>query len=135
MPPPRVTELVIPRDGGRSISDTGLARSRQRDWRQAQSCCFRAGRSRVQRGGLLMDYRRQLDLDGEIAIVTGGARGIGFESAKALGSCGAHVVLLDLDQAALDAAAASLAEAGITGVSTRQLDVTDPSAVEATATD
>jgi NAD(P)-dependent dehydrogenase (short-subunit alcohol dehydrogenase family) len=82
-----------------------------------------------------MDYRRQLDLDGEIAIVTGGARGIGFESAKALGSCGAHVVLLDLDQAALDAAAASLAEAGITGVSTRQLDVTDPSAVEAAATE
>jgi NAD(P)-dependent dehydrogenase (short-subunit alcohol dehydrogenase family) len=82
-----------------------------------------------------MDYRRQLDLDGEIAIVTGGARGIGFESAKALGSCGANVVLVDLDQAALDAAAGLLTEAGITRVSTRQIDVTDPSAVEAAATD
>ncbi|PTE11000.1 SDR family NAD(P)-dependent oxidoreductase [Mesorhizobium helmanticense] len=82
-----------------------------------------------------MDYRRQLDLDGEIAVVTGGARGIGFEAAKALGSCGAHVVLIDLDQGVLDAAVAALADAGVTSVSTRPLDVTDPDALEAAATD
>ncbi|PDQ21270.1 3-oxoacyl-ACP reductase [Mesorhizobium sanjuanii] len=82
-----------------------------------------------------MDYRRQLDLDGEVAVVTGGARGIGFEAAKALGSCGAHVVLIDLDQGVLDAAVAALADASVTSVSTRPLDVTDPDALEAAATD
>lgn len=82
-----------------------------------------------------MDYRRQLDLDGEVAVVTGGARGIGFEAAKALGSCGAHVVLIDLDQGALDAAVAALSDVGVTSVSTRPLDVTDPDALEAAATD
>ncbi|TIO09989.1 SDR family oxidoreductase [Mesorhizobium sp.] len=82
-----------------------------------------------------MDYRRQLDLDGEVAVVTGGAGGIGFEAARALGSCGAHVVLIDLDQGALDAAVVALSDAGVTGVSTRHLDVTDPTAMEAAATD
>lgn len=82
-----------------------------------------------------MDYRRQLDLDGEVAVVTGGARGIGFEAAKALGSCGAHVVLIDLDQGVLDAAVAALSDVGVTSVSTRPLDVTDPDALEAAATD
>ncbi|GLS41087.1 3-oxoacyl-ACP reductase [Mesorhizobium tianshanense] len=82
-----------------------------------------------------MDYRRQRDLDGEVAVVTGGGRGIGFEAARALGSCGAHVVLIDLDKGALDAAVVALSDAGLTDVSTRQLDVTDPSAMEAAATD
>jgi NAD(P)-dependent dehydrogenase (short-subunit alcohol dehydrogenase family) len=80
-----------------------------------------------------MDYKNQLNLEGEVAVITGGARGIGLEAAKALGSCGARIVLLDLDAAALDAAAQSLRAAGVAQVATRQLDVTDPSAVEAAA--
>ena len=81
----------------------------------------------------MMDYRNQLNLEGEVAVITGGGRGIGLEAAKALGSCGARIVLLDLDAAALDAAAQSLRAAGVAQVATRQLDVTDPSAVEAAA--
>ncbi|RUU94430.1 3-oxoacyl-ACP reductase, partial [Mesorhizobium sp. M7A.T.Ca.TU.009.01.3.1] len=41
-----------------------------------------------------MDYRSQFDLTGEVAVVTGGASGIGLEAAKALGTCGARIVLL-----------------------------------------
>jgi NAD(P)-dependent dehydrogenase (short-subunit alcohol dehydrogenase family) len=80
-----------------------------------------------------MDYRNQLNLEGEVAVITGGGRGIGLEAAKALGSCGARIVLLDLDAAALDAAGQSLLAAGVAQVATRQLDVTDPSAMEAAA--
>ncbi len=36
-------------------------------------------------------------LDGRIAVVTGGARGIGFESARALREHGAQVVIVDLN--------------------------------------
>jgi len=43
-----------------------------------------------------MDYRTAFDLTGSVAVVTGGSRGIGFESAVALGSCGAKVVLVRL---------------------------------------
>lgn len=81
----------------------------------------------------MMDYKNQLNLEGEVAVITGGARGIGLEAAKALGSCGARIVLLDLDAAALDAAGQSLHAAGVAQVATRQLDVTDPSAMEAAA--
>ncbi|WP_281058939.1 MULTISPECIES: hypothetical protein [unclassified Mesorhizobium] len=38
-----------------------------------------------------MDYGSQFDLAGEVAVVTGGANGIGFEAARALGNCGARV--------------------------------------------
>jgi NAD(P)-dependent dehydrogenase (short-subunit alcohol dehydrogenase family) len=45
-----------------------------------------------------MDYRNAFDLTGSVAVVTGGSSGIGFESAVALGSCGAKVVLaLDIE--------------------------------------
>ena len=40
-----------------------------------------------------MDYRKAFDLTGSVAVVTGGPRGIGVESAVALGPCGAKVVL------------------------------------------
>lgn len=46
-------------------------------------------------------------LDGQVAIVTGGARGIGFGIASVLRAEGASVVLADLDEAAAIAAAAS----------------------------
>jgi NAD(P)-dependent dehydrogenase (short-subunit alcohol dehydrogenase family) len=35
-----------------------------------------------------MDYRNAFDLTGSVAIVAGGSRGIGFESAVALGRLG-----------------------------------------------
>ena len=48
----------------------------------------------------------------EVAVVTGGARGIGFGIATALAGAGHDVALLDIDAAAAQAAAASLGTAG-----------------------
>jgi NAD(P)-dependent dehydrogenase (short-subunit alcohol dehydrogenase family) len=48
------------------------------------------------------------DLTGRVALVTGGARGIGFETAKALRARGAQVAIADLDKATIESAAASL---------------------------
>jgi 3-oxoacyl-[acyl-carrier protein] reductase len=50
----------------------------------------------------------QIDLKGRIAIVTGGARGIGLATAERMVASGASVVLWDVDQAALDDAVAKL---------------------------
>ena len=82
-----------------------------------------------------MDYRSQFDLAGEVAVITGGASGIGFEAARALGSCGARIVLLDMNAAAVEAAAQALISAGVENAVHRTLDVTDPVAVEAMATE
>lgn len=35
----------------------------------------------------------KLNMEGKVAIVTGGNAGLGFEVCKALVSCGAHVIL------------------------------------------
>ena len=75
-----------------------------------------------------MDYRNAFDVTGSVAVITGGGRGIGFESAAALGSCGAKIVLAGRDLSALDAAVGRLAETGIDAAGV-VLDVTDPIAV------
>src|SRR3954454_20525614 len=48
------------------------------------------------------------DLNGRVALVTGGARGIGFETARALRARGAHVAIADLDKASVERAASEL---------------------------
>jgi NAD(P)-dependent dehydrogenase (short-subunit alcohol dehydrogenase family) len=75
-----------------------------------------------------MDYRKALDMTGSVAVITGGSRGIGYESAAALGACGAKVVLASRDRSVLDGAVKRLTEAGVDASGT-VLDVTDPTAV------
>ncbi|MBA3328737.1 MAG: SDR family NAD(P)-dependent oxidoreductase, partial [Solirubrobacterales bacterium] len=48
------------------------------------------------------------DLSGKVALVTGGARGIGLATARALLARGATVVIVDLDRSAAESAAAQL---------------------------
>ena len=53
----------------------------------------------------------RIDLDGQHAIVTGGAQGLGFAMAKRFVASGATVTLWDMDAERLDAAKADLGEA------------------------
>jgi galactitol 2-dehydrogenase (L-tagatose-forming) len=78
--------------------------------------------------GKALDYRNVFDLAGSVAVISGGSRGIGYESAAALGSCGAKVVLASRDQNALNAAVKRLVEAGI-DAACAVVDVTDAIAV------
>ena len=55
-----------------------------------------------------MSYSPLTPLDDRVAIVTGGARGIGLESAKALKENGAKVVIVDLNAEAGEKAAKDL---------------------------
>ncbi len=75
-----------------------------------------------------MDYRNTFDLTGSVAVISGGSRGIGYESALALGSCGSKVILASRDRSALNTAVKRLAETGIDAACT-VVDVTNPTAV------
>ena len=71
-----------------------------------------------------------LDCKDRIAIITGGAAGIGFALAQRLALSGARLSLWDCDPAALAKAGAAL---GGTAVDTRVVDVADFASVEAAA--
>jgi 3-oxoacyl-[acyl-carrier protein] reductase len=68
-----------------------------------------------------------IDLKGRTAVVTGGARGIGFATAQKLLASGAAVALWDIDQAALSKAAAALKDGG--RVYTGVVDVTNEASI------
>lgn len=66
-------------------------------------------------------------LQGKCALITGAARGIGLEFARAYLAEGAEVVLADINEAAVTAAARSLGK----GAHAVQMDVTDQASIEA----
>jgi NAD(P)-dependent dehydrogenase (short-subunit alcohol dehydrogenase family) len=68
-------------------------------------------------------------LDRKIAVVTGGARGIGRAAAAALAEAGAAVAILDRDGAAAEASARAIVGNG-PAVSAHAADVTDEEALE-----
>jgi NAD(P)-dependent dehydrogenase (short-subunit alcohol dehydrogenase family) len=67
------------------------------------------------------------ELSGKVALVTGGARGIGFATARALIARGASVVIVDLDGEATASAAAQLHDTRALGLAG---DVTDRGAMQ-----
>lgn len=79
-------------------------------------------------------YLKKYDLSGRVAVITGGGRGIGFESAKALAECGAHVVIAERDLATGPKAVADLAALGHSAEFV-ELDVTRPADVTKVADD
>ena len=69
---------------------------------------------------------RHFDLEGQVAVVTGGARGIGLACARRLAGAGARVAVVDREGAA--PAAEGLAEEGLSALGL-QVDVTDEASV------
>ncbi len=74
----------------------------------------------------------QIDLNGRVAVVTGGAQGIGLAISERLLASGAKVVIWDIDGSKLDAAIAALSPLGALGaVSGQVVELTDDPAVAA----
>ena len=70
-----------------------------------------------------------LDLNGRTAVITGGARGIGYGAAERMLRSGASVCLWDVDAAKLDEARRTLADKG--EVRTETVELTDEASVVA----
>jgi NAD(P)-dependent dehydrogenase (short-subunit alcohol dehydrogenase family) len=76
--------------------------------------------------------RRLISLEGRVAVVTGGAKGLGLGAARRLAEAGADILVADLDEETGEQAALSLAEHGGKALF-RKVDVRDPAGVEAVA--
>ena len=79
-------------------------------------------------------YLDKFKLTDRVAVITGGASGIGYSTAEALAEAGARVIITDRDPTALAQACAKLAESGheARGV---EMDVTDSARVTQAATE
>ena len=72
-----------------------------------------------------------IDLNGRVAVVTGGARGIGYAAAERFLSSGAKVAIWDIDAERAKASAGQLSALGT--VSAHRVELTDEAAVQAAA--
>jgi NAD(P)-dependent dehydrogenase (short-subunit alcohol dehydrogenase family) len=73
-------------------------------------------------------YISRLSLNGRVALVTGGGRGIGLAAAKMMAEAGATVILSDRDTDVLMAGVREMADSGHRALGVA-LDVTDPAMV------
>jgi NAD(P)-dependent dehydrogenase (short-subunit alcohol dehydrogenase family) len=73
-------------------------------------------------------------MDGQVAVVTGGGRGIGLACAEALAEAGARIVILDREEALAASGKQALAGKGV-AADTFLLDGTDSAAVDKAAAD
>jgi NAD(P)-dependent dehydrogenase (short-subunit alcohol dehydrogenase family) len=72
-----------------------------------------------------------MDLNGKVAVITGGASGIGLETARRLSDRGCRLVLADIEEGALERAVAELGT--VTEVRGVQCDAADKASVDALA--
>jgi 3-oxoacyl-[acyl-carrier protein] reductase len=75
----------------------------------------------------------ELGIEGRVALVVAGSRGLGRATAEALAGEGAKVMLSARDQGSLNAAQTSMQAAGA-DVATVVADITDPAAPSAAST-
>lgn len=77
-------------------------------------------------------YLEKFKLTGRVAVVTGGASGIGFSTSEALAEAGARVIITDRDATAIESARAAISKKGyqVDGV---LMDVTDSERVTTVA--
>jgi 3-oxoacyl-[acyl-carrier protein] reductase len=73
----------------------------------------------------------QLDLQGRVAVITGGARGIGYAAARRALQSGATVSIWDVDRSRAETSQRELS--GFGAVSTEIVELTDAQSVEAAA--
>jgi 2-dehydro-3-deoxy-L-rhamnonate dehydrogenase (NAD+) len=78
-----------------------------------------------------LDAMNKVDLSGRVAIITGGARGIGYAASERILASGAEVSLWDIDTAALTEAVSRLAKLG--KVTIVAVELTEASAVSSAA--
>jgi len=77
-----------------------------------------------------MNVRELFRLDGKVAIVTGGSRGLGFWMAEGLAEAGANIVLCARKLEPCEEASRAIREIGVRSLAVG-CDVTDPDAVRA----
>ena len=77
-------------------------------------------------------YLEKFHVNGKIAFITGGGRGIGLAAAEALAEASAHVIISDITDELLASGSAHLREKGYE-VDVARLDVTRPEDVAAAA--
>jgi len=76
-----------------------------------------------------MSVLDRFSLDGKVAVVTGGGRGLGKAMAKGLAEVGANLAIPDIQEELAEESAADLEEHGVETLSIHA-DVTDPESVE-----